>query len=91
MVWPVKLISSVLPSGVLRATYCAAILPPAPGRLSTTTVRWSESPIDRAISRASASVVPPAGLPTTMVMGLSCAMASGEAVIATAATAATAQ
>jgi hypothetical protein len=35
--WLVKLMSSVLPSGGALATMSAAMLPPAPGRFSTTT------------------------------------------------------
>ncbi len=51
------------------------MLPPAPARFSTTTGRPSVSPTMRPMTRASVSVVPPDGLPTTMVMGLplSCA------------------
>ncbi|WP_229882739.1 hypothetical protein [Pseudorhodoferax aquiterrae] len=51
------------------ATKLAATLPLAPARFSTTTGWPSVSPTMRPITRVSVSVVPPAGLPTTMVMG----------------------
>ncbi|MNL55230.1 hypothetical protein D3C87_1786230 [compost metagenome] len=70
MVWLVKLISSVLPSGALLATRSAAILPPAPGRFSTTTGWPSSWDISWAMVRASVSVVPPAGAPTRIRIGL---------------------
>ena len=63
MAWLVKLISSVLPSGAALATASAAMLPPAPGRFSTITVRPSCRPISLASARASVSVEPPAGAP----------------------------
>ena len=38
IIWPFELISKVLPSGAARATVSAAMIEPAPGRLSTTIV-----------------------------------------------------
>ncbi|MNU77456.1 hypothetical protein D3C71_670340 [compost metagenome] len=51
--------SSVEPSGAARATCEAPMAVPAPGRLSTITVRPSEEPSCCAMSRPSMSVVPP--------------------------------
>jgi hypothetical protein len=53
--------SSVLPSGVARATCPAATVPLAPGLLSTITGWPSASARRGAISRAIASAPPPAG------------------------------
>ena len=60
-----------LPSGGALATDAAAISPLVPGRLSTTTVRFSRSPMPAATRRASRSVAPPGGKPTTSCRGLS--------------------
>jgi hypothetical protein len=38
IIWPFELISKVAPSGAARATLSAAMIEPAPGRLSTTMV-----------------------------------------------------
>src|SRR6266581_4795720 len=62
---PVELTSSVLPSGAARATASAAIAPPAPGRLSTTTVCPLVRTISSARMRTSASMAPPVGTVTT--------------------------
>ncbi|MNT54381.1 hypothetical protein D3C72_1915420 [compost metagenome] len=75
MAWLVKLISRVLPSGTALATASAAMLPPAPGRFSTITVRPNRRPISVARVRASVSVDPPAGAPTRMRTGAVCASA----------------
>ena len=59
---PLVLTSSVLPSGVARATASAAITPPAPGRLSTMMVApLLPLPIWSASTRTSVSIAPPGG------------------------------
>ena len=77
MVWPVKLIRMVSPSGLLLATISAAMLPPAPALFSTTTGRFRTWPMTSLMVRASVSVVPPAGAPTMIFKGRSCACAAG--------------
>ena len=66
----------VVPSGALFFSASAAKRPPAPGLLSTMTVRPSGPCNLSAISRATVSVEPPGGKPTRMRTGaLSCACA----------------
>jgi hypothetical protein len=62
--------SSVWPSGALRATSSPAIWLLAPGRFSTTTDWPSESPRLGARSRAMMSVAPPGAKPTSIRTGL---------------------
>ena len=57
--WAKAPISSVWPSGAALATVSSPIMPPAPGRLSTTTVSPSASCSLGAISRAVVSAPPP--------------------------------
>ena len=57
--------SSVKPSGAARAAISEPTLPPAPPLLSMTTLVPSTGPSFWLISRASTSVVPPAGKGTT--------------------------
>ncbi|MNT23164.1 hypothetical protein D3C72_1585760 [compost metagenome] len=79
-----KLTNSVLPSLGLLATWLAAILPPAPGLFSTSTVRPIVLLSCWAMLRATVSVVPPGGAPTTRRMGaLSWAAATGAWIKAT--------
>ena len=54
------------PSGALRATASAAMLPPAPGRFSITTGWPSSGAICSASSRAVMSAAPPGGKGTTI-------------------------
>ena len=63
--------SSVWPSGVARAAASAAMLPPAPGRFSTTTGWPSRSPAPGRPARAVTSVLPPAAKPTIRRIGRS--------------------
>ena len=60
-----------LPSVGALATEAQAISPLAPARFSTTTLRFSRSPMPGAISRVSRSFGPPGGKPTTKRSGLS--------------------
>src|SRR5688572_21219207 len=61
--------SIVWPSGAAFATMSAPIVPPAPPRLSTSTCWPIDSPMRCATSRATTSVVPPAGKGTTIRSG----------------------
>src|SRR5471032_2005235 len=63
--------SQVVPSGAALATISAAMLPPAPGRLSMITCRPRSSPSFWPSSRASMSLGPPGVKPTTKRTGLS--------------------
>src|SRR6266571_3090099 len=63
--------SQVVPSGALRATSSAAILPPAPGRFSITTCWSQESASFWPRARARMSLGPPGVKPTTKRTGLS--------------------
>src|SRR2546426_10053869 len=63
--------SQVVPSGALRATSSAAILPPAPGRFSITTCWPQESASFWPRARARISLGPPGVKPTTKRTGLS--------------------
>ena len=67
--------NSVCPSGALRATASAAMLPPAPGRFSITTGWPSSGAIRSASSRAVMSAAPPGGKGTTMLQGAGLGMA----------------
>jgi hypothetical protein len=60
-------ISSVWPSGAALATSAVPMLPPAPARLSTTTVCFQISPSFCASRRATTSVLPPGAKGTTRV------------------------
>ena len=59
--------SKVRPSGAARAAAVEPMAPPAPGRLSTMTVRPSTGASLSAMMRARISVVPPAVNGETMV------------------------
>ncbi len=61
---------SVYPSAALCATACEPIVPPAPGRFSTTTFCPNFSPSFCESARARMSVAPPAGKGTIMRTGL---------------------
>ncbi len=62
-------ISSVVPSGLARATVLLAIRPPAPGLLSTTTV-WPRAVFSPGCSwRATMSTLPPGGNGNTIAIG----------------------
>src|SRR3954468_19218818 len=75
--------SSVLPSGADLATASAEMLPPAPGRFSTSTVRPpSARPSSWASRRAMVSVVPPGGAPTRMRTGTAVPWAKARPVAA---------
>src|SRR5256885_9779370 len=63
--------SQVVPSGALRATSSAAILPPAPGRFSITTCWPQESASFWPRARARISLGPPGVKPTTKRTGFS--------------------
>src|SRR5450759_911123 len=63
-------IKNVYPSGADLTTASAPILPPAPGRLSMTTVWPSSGRRLSAITRAVTSVLPPGGYGTTSLIGL---------------------
>jgi hypothetical protein len=58
---PVSVTARVWPSGALCATLIMAMLPPAPGRFSTTTVCPSSSCRRGLSMRAATSVAPPGG------------------------------
>ena len=80
MIMPLAMISSVLPSGGACATASAAMMPPAPGLLSTMTVWPFALPIWSASRRTSKSMVPPAGTEmTTLMVRAVCADAVGSA------------
>jgi len=68
MVWS-WLTKKVVPSAGAAFNACAAIWPPAPGRLSTMTGVPSDACSASASSRAMASVPPPGGKPTSSLMG----------------------
>jgi hypothetical protein len=87
MAWLVKLINKVLPSGADLATASAAMLPPAPGRFSTTTTLPNKRPSSTDKARASVSVEPPAGAPTKTRTGCACALPAKGKAMAEAATA----
>jgi hypothetical protein len=71
VVEPFEASMMTLPSGADLATEAAAISPLAPARFSTTTERFSRSPIPGATMRASRSFGPPGGKPTTRRSGRS--------------------
>ena len=78
----------VWPSGAARAAISAATVPPAPSRLSTTTLWPSRSASLPAISRAAMSSTLPGPPGTTQVMvrlGKSCARAGMATAMAAAA------
>src|SRR5215831_6099852 len=90
MAWALLIIKAVYPSFGEMATELAAVVPPAPGRFSTTTdcPRISES--GRATMRAAMSVPPPGPKPTVMRIGRvgqSCAGAGAPASATTSTTA----
>ena len=60
MIMPLLLIKSVLPSGAARATASAAMMPPAPGLLSTMIVWPLVLEIWSARMRTRRSMLPPA-------------------------------
>src|SRR4051794_34739922 len=60
---------SVLPSGAARAAASAAVLAPAPGRVSPTPRRPRARPGSLAGEGAMVSVVPPGGAPTRIRTG----------------------
>src|SRR5581483_2922438 len=60
-------LSSVYPSGAAFATISAPIMPLAPGRLSTMTLRPHASPSDFATARVNRSDEPPATYGITIV------------------------
>jgi hypothetical protein len=73
--------NNVWPSGVDRTTEPAAMVPLAPALISIMTDVFKASLKCGAIKRATMSLEPPAGKPTTSVMGLaekSCAVALGK-------------
>ena len=59
-----------LASGAALATFCVAMAPPAPTTFSTTTGVPRRLDKGSAMVRATRSTLPPAGYPTTSVMGL---------------------
>ncbi len=65
---PAAVISMRYPSGGAFMTFIEAILPVAPGMFSITTGLPSRSLNSCPSKRATTSVDPPAGKPTTMVM-----------------------
>src|SRR6266849_9737873 len=65
MVWLAAARSSVPPSGVLLATDALPMVPPAPGRFSTITVRPRAAPSSALNERATMSCTPPAANGTT--------------------------
>ncbi len=68
--WAKAPIRSVWPSGAALATVSSPIMPPAPGRFSTTTVSPSASCSLGAMKRAVVSAPPPGEYGTTSRMGL---------------------
>src|SRR5436190_16585994 len=66
MVWLAAARSSVVPSGALFATEALPMVPPAPVRFSTMTVRPIFAPNSPLIERAMMSCTPPAAKGTTM-------------------------
>ena len=71
VVEPFEASMKTLPSGAALATEAAAISPLAPARFSTTTERFSRSAMPGATMRASRSLGPPGGKPTTKRSGRS--------------------
>ena len=71
VVEPFEASMKTLPSGGDLATETAAISPLAPARFSTTTERFSRSPMPGAMMRARRSFGPPGGKPTTKRSGRS--------------------
>ena len=71
VVEPFEASMMTLPSGGALATEAAAISPLAPARFSTTTERFSRSPMPGATMRARRSFGPPGGKPTTRRSGRS--------------------
>jgi hypothetical protein len=67
--WPAPIMSSVLPSGVARATIADPICAFAPGRLSTTIDCPRRSPNLSLTMRANVSLVPPGASGTTSLIG----------------------
>jgi len=67
--WPPVSMISVVPSGVALATWSDAMVPPAPGRLSTITGLPSRCARPSATMRAMTSALPPAAKPCTSVTG----------------------
>src|SRR5580765_6612243 len=66
MVWLAAARTSVCPSGGALATSAVPIVPPAPGRFSTITLRPIAAPSSEPIARARMSWTPPAAKGTTM-------------------------
>src|SRR5215813_13025278 len=63
-----NVVSRLVPSGARRDTASVAILPPAPGRLSTIIVRPCVRPIWSASRRTRKSRPPPGGTGTTILI-----------------------
>ena len=64
--WLAAARTSVLPSGALFATEPVPIVPPAPARFSTITVRPRSAPSSALNERATMSCTPPAAKGTTI-------------------------